>query len=841
VARRGVRLPEGGARRSRRAADRSRQALAAASSSTRRMTHPWRAYAPDVTARTVFGAALERPQARSDSAAARSIPCGPAAPSSDCRAVGPLSFPGRMAQTSNPAANTDTPVAVSPPAGAIGQLSYSGTPRGPDGVTTPDDYQRDMADPSAAWRSSRRCALGSRGARRDRRAPAGDQRRQLGPLERGQDGRSARRSSSSSRTTCTRCSTTCCAGSAAARCSTGSPRIEPVYAVGRSPRSPARSSRGKIRRPTKSSDARHLPAEARAHPAAGDRDVQDLRAPATSRRGAVRLQRPELSPRRDPRREAAALDVRPAGRRSLGRAADAELLQGVADQVADREAEPDAHRPLRRRAAGVEEGEGWTQADRDRLAAFMATWRSSGRNYLMHPAGGKITVVSDDGKTTMSMLEWVKYYDGSIAKTYLTQQSELGSTQTGSRAVGETFFEQLKGSSRRTARRSPAILNERLVKQIVDWNFGPQETYPSFQPSQRVSINGERRATAAALITAKVRAPRPEDEVFARDALGLPSIALETLQQEETTRQETARRLPRRRRSRAIRRHPPPLQAADAPPRSAAAQDRRDARPPPDPRARARRRRAGPRRARHVVPHAQARGVGAADRAAGRRHPRSRSPDVAARRRGARRARAIDEYLEKQAVGLAQQGAAVLSAGVRSIAVPERLRKQLRTVLYEAAQRSRDYGAKTVRNEIARQLAPEGIGPQRDSWIPSTMPWGDGRRASTRGSAIAWWRSSPASPTRRRAICTWRPRWTAPSRRSLAPRVERAHRDPERARAGGRRRPRQAREIARASARSAMVGLSHRAHAGERAGRRERRLRHGSHRCRRGDRRAAGR
>jgi hypothetical protein len=66
-------------------------------------------------------------------------------------------------------------------------------------------------------------------------------------------------------------------------------------------------------------------------------------------------------------------------------------------------------------------------------------------------------------------------------------------------------------------------------------------------------------------------------------------------------------------------------------------------------------------------------------------------------------------------------GAAALSAGVRSIAVPDRLRRKLRTVLYEAAQRARDYGAKAVHNEIARQLGPEGIGPQRDSWIPSTM------------------------------------------------------------------------------------------------------------------------
>jgi hypothetical protein len=56
----------------------------------------------------------------------------------------------------------------------------------------------------------------------------------------------------------------------------------------------------------------------------------------------------------------------------------------------------------------------------------------------------------------MSMLEWVKYYNLQIAKTFLTQQTELGSTETGARALGETFLEQMGGSCRRTARTSRA-------------------------------------------------------------------------------------------------------------------------------------------------------------------------------------------------------------------------------------------------------------------------------------------------------------------------------------------------------------------------------------------------
>jgi hypothetical protein len=42
---------------------------------------------------------------------------------------------------------TSSSAAVAPPAGIMSQLSYSGTPRSPGGETMPDDYSREMADP----------------------------------------------------------------------------------------------------------------------------------------------------------------------------------------------------------------------------------------------------------------------------------------------------------------------------------------------------------------------------------------------------------------------------------------------------------------------------------------------------------------------------------------------------------------------------------------------------------------------------------------------------------------------------------------------------------------------
>jgi hypothetical protein len=66
----------------------------------------------------------------------------------------------------------------------------------------------------------------------------------------------------------------------------------------------------------------------------------------------------------------------------------------------------------------VEEGEGWTELERTRMAQFVAAWRSGSSNYVMHPSGGSISIVGDEGKGTMSVLEWVRYYNLQTAKTF---------------------------------------------------------------------------------------------------------------------------------------------------------------------------------------------------------------------------------------------------------------------------------------------------------------------------------------------------------------------------------------------------------------------------------------
>jgi hypothetical protein len=359
----------------------------------------------------------------------------------------------------------------------------------------------------------------------------------------------------------------------------------------------------------------------------------------------------------------------------------------------------------------MEEGEGWGEAERTRVAAFLKSWRSGGGNYLLHPTGGKVSVVSDDGKTAMSMLEWVRYYNLQIAKTFLTQQTELGSTETGARALGETFLQQMGGLVQADCEDLASIINEGLVKRLVDLNFGPQKTYPLFTPSQRVTYGGGVGTVLQQLIASGAIHPRPEDEAFLREALNMPPVEVKVLQAEDDARKaatqaaaDAAAKQPAPGGAKPGEQTPPapapkpvPSSKAASAIRELAAQTLRDGAPPP---------------AIPGVSSYRTREYSQWEQGILRPDVLGRDLDLHANRLTAEVQdvlREIDASLAEQAAAHANDSPETLTAAVRMIAVPAKLVDQLRSVITAAAQRARDYGADAVKAEIERQLAPDGV------------------------------------------------------------------------------------------------------------------------------------
>jgi hypothetical protein len=384
----------------------------------------------------------------------------------------------------------------------------------------------------------------------------------------------------------------------------------------------------------------------------------------------------------------------------------------------------------------AEEGEGWVQADRDRLATYLKAWRSGAHNYILHPNGGSIQIVGDEGKSTMSALEWVRYYNLAIAKTFLTQQTELGSTETGARALGEVFYSQMAGIVQADCEALANLINNQLIVPLVRYNFGEQDTYPIFAPSQRVRAGTGVASVIQQLINSGAIHVRPEDEAYLRDVFELPAVELKTLEQEAKDRAAIATAAAEAKAGAApADPNADPKAAPGAPAKidpEAVAIQGDPANPPPSkirPRPIAAHRDHG-----HVIALSAQLADGApAPAVYGESTWRTPEfsqwengilrPDVLVREldmQATRTAnevqavlRTIDAALTDQVSQLAAKGAEALAAGVKSIACPERLRTQLRKVMLGAAQRARDFGAQSVLNEIDRQTGPGAIGPQR--------------------------------------------------------------------------------------------------------------------------------
>jgi len=92
-----------------------------------------------------------------------------------------------------------------------------------------------------------------------------------------------------------------------------------------------------------------------------------------------------------------------------------------------------------------------------------------------------IKLLSIDGKVLDSTKQFIQYLDESMAKSLLQLWLNLGTSQSGSRALGETFsdlyFQALEG----VIEEIESALNEQLIKRLVDYNWGKQESYPKVQ------------------------------------------------------------------------------------------------------------------------------------------------------------------------------------------------------------------------------------------------------------------------------------------------------------------------------------------------------------------------
>lgn len=110
---------------------------------------------------------------------------------------------------------------------------------------------------------------------------------------------------------------------------------------------------------------------------------------------------------------------------------------------------------------------------------------ASEKSYLIEPEGYEFRLLGGTKDSQGSdALPSIKYYDEAIAKTMLAMFISLGTSQTGSRALGGTFLDIFLLSLQSYADYICEVINRFLIKEYVISNWGEVEQYPSLKVGQ---------------------------------------------------------------------------------------------------------------------------------------------------------------------------------------------------------------------------------------------------------------------------------------------------------------------------------------------------------------------
>ena len=128
----------------------------------------------------------------------------------------------------------------------------------------------------------------------------------------------------------------------------------------------------------------------------------------------------------------------------------------------------------------VEAPPGATQEQLKQASQLTAQYRAGQGSGGALPPGFKLTLVGTTG-TLPDTLGSIKYYDEQMARRFLAMFQQLGSTQTGSRALGTTFVDFFGQAQVSTAADIASTTNAHAVEDLVDLNYSIDENAPLFK------------------------------------------------------------------------------------------------------------------------------------------------------------------------------------------------------------------------------------------------------------------------------------------------------------------------------------------------------------------------
>jgi len=139
-------------------------------------------------------------------------------------------------------------------------------------------------------------------------------------------------------------------------------------------------------------------------------------------------------------------------------------------------------------------------------------------SYLIEPDGWVVDILGGGEKSGTDTLPSIQYYDEAMARAALTMFTMLGSTETGSRALGNSFIDIFRLSLQTFADYICEVMNRFAVREYIDYNYNATE-YPELKARRIQEIDPQ---TLALIAQAGLVKPDIELENALRSEMNLP-------------------------------------------------------------------------------------------------------------------------------------------------------------------------------------------------------------------------------------------------------------------------------------------------------------------------------
>lgn len=161
--------------------------------------------------------------------------------------------------------------------------------------------------------------------------------------------------------------------------------------------------------------------------------------------------------------------------------------------------------------------------------------RASEQSYIKHTKDWQISFMDMKGNTLKDPTKSIEHHDHKILLNVMMQFLLLGSGGTsGNRSVSEDHSRLYELSLRAVADKVASVVNERVIKTLVDLNF-TTTAYPKLRAAKVGEIDLQRISESVSKLTeAGYITPRPNDENYFRRMVGMEEVSEEDLAKQTT-------------------------------------------------------------------------------------------------------------------------------------------------------------------------------------------------------------------------------------------------------------------------------------------------------------------